>query len=74
MYIFLHVALCYFLVWEPRYEKFGPSADRRVIHVLFIRNHFISNLVLGSLIFKKLLDLQGNSQETLDKVLIEIVT
>ena len=33
----------------------------------FIRNQFISNPVLGNLKFKKLLELQGNSKETLGK-------
>ena len=33
----------------------------RVLHVLFIRNHFESKLVLDSLKFKKLLKLQGKS-------------
>jgi len=31
------------------------------IHVLFVRNHFISNLALYSLKFKKLLELQGTN-------------
>ena len=29
------------------------------VHVVFIRNHIISNLVIDSLKFKKLLELQG---------------
>ena len=38
------------------------------MHVcFFIRNHSVSNLVLDSLRFNKLLELQGKSQETLDK-------
>ena len=33
----------------------------------FIRNHFISNQVLDSLKFKTLLELHGESYETLEK-------
>ena len=34
-----------------------PLVTQNIVHVLFIRNHFISNLVLDSLRFKKLLEL-----------------
>ena len=37
------------------------------LHVLFIRNQFISNLVLDSLTFRKLLELQGKREETLEE-------
>ena len=41
----------------------------RLLHAVFyIRNQITSNLVvLDSLVFKKLLELQGKSYETLDK-------
>ena len=42
--------------------------------MFFIRNHFVSNLVLDSLKFKKLLELHVKSLEALDKKHIEIVT
>ena len=35
-----------------------------VVHAFFIRNHFISNVILESIKFKKLLTLQGKRKET----------
>ena len=40
----------------------------------FIRNHFISHLVLDGVKLKKLLELQGKSQEPLNKSYIAIAT
>ena len=41
---------------------------------LSTKKWFISSLVLDNLTFKKLLELQANSEETLDKLYIETVT
>jgi len=39
----------------------GKLKSANVVHFFFIRNHFISNQVLDSLKFNKLLELQGKS-------------
>ena len=54
------------VISERSYQLFSTS--------FFIRNHFIRNLALDSLKFKKLLELQGKRYGTFDKLHIEVCT
>ena len=55
-------------------EIFFESSSLSTNTRFFKRSHFINNLVLDSLTFKKLLELHGKSQETSDKQHNELVT
>ena len=70
----LYGFLLYFIrIWQ---EQNGDKGWDKFVHLMvhvFIRNHFISNLVLDSLKLKKLSELQGKTLETFDKCHIQIV-